>query len=255
MRAIRHMLALPERRRVTGDGSILLLCDHASNIIPENLNALGLGKNSLDEHFAWDVGAAGVTRHLSDMMDCPALLTTASRLLIDCNRDPADWDSIVERGEETPVPGNIGLTEAERTERIAAYHAPYHDYIDAARIAHVPSIQAMVSIHSFVPIYHGRQRPWHIGLIHNRDHRLAESLARQLRADDGLVIGDNEPYAPSDRVYYTLWRHAEAHGLPSVMIEIRNDLIATGAGQLDWASRLAPMLLNALNDQVARKAA
>lgn len=255
MRTLSHVLSLPERRHVTGDGSILLLCDHASNDIPENLGALGLDEMSLGEHFAWDVGAAGVTRHLSDMMDCPALLTTASRLLIDCNRDPADWDSIVERGEATPVPGNIGLTERERAERIAAYHTPYHDYIDAARIAHSPSIQAMVSIHSFVPIYHGQQRPWHIGLIHNRDHRLAESLARQLRADDGLVIGDNEPYAPGDRVYYTLWRHAEAHGLPSVMIEIRNDLIATEAGQLDWAGRLAPMLLNALNDQAARKAA
>lgn len=247
--------AMPERWRAAGRGPILLLCDHASNFIPEIFDSLGLDQESLDDHIAWDAGAAGVTRRVSDLLDCPAILTTASRLLIDCNRDPADYDSIVELGENTPVPGNVGLRETERAARVAAYHTPYHNCIDEARIAGVARIKAMVAIHSFVPVFHGKQRSWHIGLIHNRDHRVAESLALQLRADDGLTIGDNEPYGPSDRVYHTLARHAEAHGLPSLMIEIRNDLIATEAGQTAWAERLAPMLLNAVEGLETREAA
>lgn len=247
--------AMPERWRATGRGPILLLCDHASNFIPEAFGSLGLDQESLEDHIAWDVGAAGVTRNLSDLLDCPAILTTASRLLIDCNRDPADWDSIVEVGERTPVPGNVGLSETERAARVAAYHTPYHKCIDEARIAGVARIKAMVAIHSFVPVFHGKQRPWHIGLIHNRDHRLAESLALQLRTDRGLMIGDNEPYGPSDRVYHTLARHAEAEGLPSLMIELRNDLIGSDTGQSDWAQRLAPMLLKAIEGLEARRAA
>ena len=255
MNALDLLPAIPEKRRATGSGSILLLCDHASNFIPETFGSLGLDRESLDGHIAWDSGAANVARHLADLLDCPALLTTASRLLIDCNRDPADGDSIVELGERTPVPGNVGLSEIERAARAAAYYAPYHRSIDEARVAGAGRIKAMVAIHSFVPVFCGKHRPWHIGLIHNRDHRMAESLTLQLQADKGLTIGDNEPYGPSDRVYHTLARHAEAHDLPSLMIEIRNDLIATQAGQLDWAERLAPMLLNTIKSLEASEAA
>ena len=254
---IHHELtaALPEQSRAGGRGPILLLCDHASNFIPEAFNTLGLAPANLDSHFAWDSGAAGVTRQISELLDCPAILASASRLLIDCNRDPADWDSIIEIGEVTPIPGNLGLSDAERAARAAAYHTPFHDCIEAARIAGVARIRAIVSIHSFTPTYHGRQRPWHIGLVHNDDHRIAQNLALQLRADEGLKVGDNEPYGPDDRVYYTLTRHAERYGLASLMIEIRNDQIATESGQSAWAQRLAPMLLNAVERLDTRQAA
>ena len=247
--------AAPERWRPAGRGPILLLCDHASNFIPLSFGSLGLDGDRLDSHVAWDSGAAEVTRMIADLLDCPALLTTASRLLIDCNRDPADADSIVEMGEQGPVPGNAGLDEAARAARAAAYYTPYHDGIEDARDAGAAHIKALVAIHSFVPVYHGEQRPWHIGLIHNRDHRLAESLAPQLAADTALVVGDNQPYGPDDRVYHTLARHAEAHGLGALMIEIRNDLIASEADQAAWAARLAPMLLSAVKSLETRKAA
>lgn len=247
--------AAPERWRPAGRGPILLLCDHASNFIPQSFGSLGLDGDRLDSHVALDSGAAEVTRMIADLLDCPALLTTASRLLIDCNRDPADADSIVEMGEQGPVPGNAGLDEAARAARAAAYYTPYHDGIEDARDAGAAHIKALVAIHSFVPVYHGEQRPWHIGLIHNRDHRLAESLAPQLAADTALVVGDNQPYGPDDRVYHTLARHAEAHGLGALMIEIRNDLIASEADQAAWAARLAPMLLSAVKSLETRKAA
>ena len=255
MKHLRFPVALPEQTQTGGSGSILLLCDHASNFIPEVFGSLGLSRDDLNSHFAWDPGAAEVTRQISRLLDCPAILASASRLLIDCNRDPGDWDAIVEIGEVTPIPGNIGLPQAERAARAEAYHIPFHDCIKAARIAGSGRLKAMVSIHSFTPDYHGKRRPWHIGLIHDADNRLAQSLALQLRADDNLTIGDNEPYGPSDGVYYTLTRHAEASALASLMIEIRNDLIATEVGQSDWAQRLAPMLLNAVESLDARQVA
>jgi predicted N-formylglutamate amidohydrolase len=255
MEQLKFSVAMPEQSLLAGRSPILLLCDHASNFIPDIFGALGLTQDSLASHFAWDPGAAGVTRHISALLDCPAILASASRLLIDCNRDPGDWDSIVEMGEATPIPGNVGLSPAQRAARAVAYHTPFHDCIDAARIAGAGWLKAMVSIHSFTPVYRGEQRPWQIGLVHNQDHRIAHSLAQRLRADRGLTIGDNEPYGPGDGVYYTLTRHAERHGLAALMIEIRNDLVATEAGQSAWAQRLAPMLLDAVGSLDVRQAA
>ena len=255
MKRLKFPVAIPEQSQVAGRGPVLLLCDHASNFIPEVFGSLGLTQDSLTSHFAWDPGAAGVTRQLSQQLDCPAILASASRLLIDCNRDTDDWDSIVEIGEGTPIPGNVGLSQIERAARAEAYHTPFHDCIEAARVEGGVRLKAMVSIHSFTPEYRGKQRPWHIGLVHNADHRLAQNLALQLRADDHLMIGDNQPYGPGDGVYYTLTRHAEARGLASLMIEIRNDLIATEVGQSAWAQRLAPMLLDAVKGLDAKQAA
>lgn len=246
---------LPETLRAAGAGPVLLLCDHASNAIPEPHASLGLSRAELDDHIAWDVGAASVTRRLSQLLDCPALLTRVSRLLIDCNRAPDDPDSIVALGERTPVPGNIGLTEDQRSQRIAAYHAPYHQRVDQVRRAMGEQLRAVIAIHSFVPVHLDRKRPWHVGLIHNRDSRIARGLAARLHADPDLVVGDNEPYAPGDRVYYSLSRHAEAEGLPSLMIEIRNDLIRDEAGQESWAQRLAPMLIGAVESLYESNAA
>jgi predicted N-formylglutamate amidohydrolase len=255
MKHLKFSAAMPEHTQASGRGPMLLLCDHASNFIPEVFGSLGLTHDDLSSHFAWDPGAAGVTRLISELLDCPAILASVSRLLIDCNRDPGDWDSIVEIGETTPIPDNMGLSQVERAARAEAFHAPFHDCIEAARVEGGARLKAMVSIHSFTPQYHGKQRPWHIGLVHNADHRLAQNLALQLRADAHLTIGDNQPYGPGDGVYYTLTRHAEARGLASLMIEIRNDLIATEAEQSAWAQRLAPMLLDAVEGLDAKRAA
>jgi predicted N-formylglutamate amidohydrolase len=255
MKHLKFSAAMPEHTQASGRGPMLLLCDHASNFIPEVFGSLGLTHDDLSSHFAWDPGAAGVTRLISELLDCPAILASVSRLLIDCNRDPGDWDSIVEIGETTPIPDNMGLSQVERAARAEAFHAPFHDCIEAARVEGGARLKAMVSIHSFTPQYHGKPRPWHIGLVHNADHRLAQNLALQLRADAHLTIGDNQPYGPGDGVYYTLTRHAEARGLASLMIEIRNDLIATEAEQSAWAQRLAPMLLDAVEGLDAKRAA
>jgi predicted N-formylglutamate amidohydrolase len=236
----------PTRLKPNGAGPILFVCDHASNAIPEVHANLGLSLEQRADHIAWDPGAAGVTEALSDLLDCPAILARASRLLIDCNRHPADVDAIPEISETTSIPGNGNLSPDEVAARIEAYHTPFHAAIDQTRAELGPQIRAVVSLHSYVPVFHGQQRPWHLGLVYNADRRMADVVREGLSIDPDLVIGDNEPYSGQDRFYYTLNRHGQAHGLACLMIEIRNDLIKFPSDQTAWAKILAPMLVKAL---------
>jgi predicted N-formylglutamate amidohydrolase len=236
----------PTRLKPNGAGPILFVCDHASNAIPEVHANLGLSLEQRADHIAWDPGAAGVTEALSDLLDCPAILARASRLLIDCNRHPSDIDAIPKISETTSIPGNGDLSPDDVAARIEAYHTPFHASIEQTRAALGPQIRAVVSLHSYVPVFHGQSRPWHLGLVYNADRRMADVVREGLSSDPDLVIGDNEPYSGQDRFYYTLNRHGQAQGLPCLMIEIRNDLIKLQSDQTAWAKILAPMLMKAL---------
>jgi predicted N-formylglutamate amidohydrolase len=219
-----------------GSAPILLVCDHASNFVPPVLAGLGLNQAHLTDHVAWDVGAHGLARRLSVNLDAPLVSAPASRLIVDPNRDLAAPDLIPKTAEGVVVPGNAGLSETERRARIDAFHAPYHDAIDAVLAARA-DIAAVVSIHSFTPVLLGDVRPWHAGVLHRADARLADVMIGVLTREAGLIIGRNKPYAPEDGVFYTLDRHGR--GRATAMVEVRNDLIGDDIGQAHWAQRLA----------------
>ncbi|RBP11167.1 putative N-formylglutamate amidohydrolase [Roseiarcus fermentans] len=223
---------------------IVLLCDHASNRLPARHRALGLRESDFLEHIAWDRGALAVSRRLSALLDAPLVYGLVSRLALDVNRDPSDADSIVEVADGRIVPGNRDLSPAERGRRAAEIYAPYHAAVDdlLTKRKRAGLRSALVAVHTYTPNLGGVDRPWHCGVIFASDSRLGAPLAGALAAEDGLIVGVNQPYAPSDRVYHTLSRHGDDKGNPSVMIEVRNDLVSTEAGQADWAMRLAPLL-------------
>jgi predicted N-formylglutamate amidohydrolase len=227
-----------------GRSVFLFACDHASHRLPRRLGALGLSSAERLRHIAWDIGIAEVGRRLSALLDAPLILQNYSRLAIDCNRDPSLPSSIPEISETTPIPGNCGLSAAAREARIAAIFRPYHDAIaqalDQRAARRRPT--ALVTLHSFTPVFKGTSRPWQIGVLFNRDQRLARPLMELLRADGDLVMGENEPYRVTDLTDYTVPVHAERRGLPYVELEIRQDLIAEPAGQQEWALRLARLL-------------
>ena len=227
-----------------GRGRFVIVCDHASNLIPEDYKSFGFPVDALQTHIAWDPGALKVAQHLSARLDAPLIWPDVSRLIIDCNRAPDARSLIVVESEGRKIDANRALTPAERSRRITRIHAPYHLAIDARlarrKAARLPT--AVVAIHSFTPVYLGKARPWQVGLVFDHDRRLADSVIRGLKTDPTLNIGINEPYAPADQVYYTVSRHAGPRGLPAVMIEIRNDEIADEAGQRAWADRLAKLL-------------
>jgi predicted N-formylglutamate amidohydrolase len=237
-----------------GQSPFFLTCDHAGRAIPRRLDGLGLPEHETERHIAWDIGIGAVGRQLSRLLDAAVALQNYSRLVIDCNRDPEVPSSIPEISETTAIPGNRGLGEAARAARVEAIFRPYHETIAAAldRRAAAGRASVLVALHSFTPVFKGVGRPWHAAVLYNRDPRLAHSLFQLLSAEDGLVVGENEPYAVSDLSDYTVPVHGERRGLPHVEIEIRQDQITDPAGQTAWAERLA-RLLPAAYTEMARQ--
>lgn len=227
-----------------GASPYFLTCDHAGPRVPRKLGSLGLSAVELSSHVAWDIGAAGLARRLAKALDAFLILQTYSRLVIDCNRPPRSPGSIVTLSERTAVPGNQMVSDAEAEARAREIFHPYHDRIRAELDARLHRQQPtlLVALHSFTPVFDGTARPWHAGVLYGRDARLGRVLLELLRAEDGLSIGDNQPYDVSDETDYAIPVHGERRGIPHVELEIRQDLIADDAGQAGWAARLARRL-------------
>ncbi len=230
--------------RPTGASPFILVCDHAGRRIPRRLHDLGLGEADRARHIAWDIGIAGIARALSDRLDACLVMQTYSRLVIDCNRPPGSFESIVHESDGTVVPGNANLSAAESAARVREIFEPYHGaivrYLDARQAARTPTM--LISLHSFTPVYGGMARPWQVGVLYNRYRALADALRQQLSAPGDLMVGDNEPYTVDDDTDYTIPVHGEARGIPHVAIELRQDLIGAEPGQRQWAERLAEVL-------------
>ncbi len=228
----------------------LFVCDHAGNRIPRRLGTLGVQDDDLVRHIAWDVGARGLAEEFARRFDATLVKQVYSRLVIDCNRPLDAETSIVKVSEGTVVPGNQNLSQEEVEARQREIFHPYHNtiaaIIDKRLATKQPTI--LLAIHSFTPVYHGKSRPWHIGLLYNRDARLAELFLKLLAEDETLCVGDNQPYSVDDFTDYTLPVHGERHGIPYLLFELRHDMIETEENQYRWAHRLAYTLERALNE-------
>jgi predicted N-formylglutamate amidohydrolase len=243
--------AAPVRvRNRAGRSPFVILCDHASRHIPPEYGTLGLSAEERVSHIAWDPGALPVAERLAGALDAVLVESCISRLVADCNRPLDAPDLVPEIGERTAIPGNRGLAPEELDRRVAVTHAPYHASIEeliGERLA-AGRETLLLALHSFTPVYKGIARPWQIGVIHDEDMRLAGPVLTALSAVEEIVVGDNEPYSPADRVYHTLERHARSRDLPCVMIEIRNDEIGDERGQRRWADLLAGILAVTMAD-------
>lgn len=228
-------------------GRWLLTCDHASNGVPKAVcgGDLGLPPADMNRHIAYDIGAAGVTRELSNLLDAPAILSRFSRLVIDPNRGEDDPTLLMQLYDGTVIPGNRNMTSAEREKRLNLCYRPYHNALQS--LAARRDDQVYLAIHSYTPRLNGRpERPWQIGVLHDeKDTRFATALIARLNEDSDLHVGDNEPYSGA-LAGDSVDRHALQHGRPNALIEIRHDLIDSVEGQVRWAQRLAPILEQAL---------
>ncbi len=254
-------IIIPARQReafeiTPGDpaAGVLLLCDHASNRMPSEYADLGLPPAAMRRHIAHDIGAAGVARVLSGLLDAPAILSRFSRLLIDPNRGLDDPTLVMRISDGEVIPGNAHIDEEERQRRIARFWRPYDDAItDAiARFRQRGIMPLLVSVHTFTPVWRGVPRPWHAGVLYDPAHPdiSPRFIAALRRAAPDAVIGENEPYAgglPGD----TLDRHGVRKRLPHTLVELRQDLVAEEAGQRAWAERLAVAITQVL-DATAR---
>lgn len=234
----------------TGASSFLLVADHAGRRIPESLGNLGLSEADLALHIAWDIGVAALTEALAARLDACAVAQRYSRLLIDCNRDPARADAIPEVSDGTPIPANAALGEAAREARIAAIHAPYHAGIagELARRDAAGTPTALIALHSFTPALSADagERPWHAGVLYGGgDETYARHVLTGLRNALDAPVGDNQPYA-MDGIDYTVPHHCFAAARPYAELEIRQDLLTTPAQIERWATLLAQVLKDSL---------
>ncbi len=229
----------------TGTAPVLLVCEHASNHIPAHLDHLGLPPSTRISHIAWDPGAMAVATHMSRIMDARLVASTVSRLIYDCNRPPKAVGAMPERSEQFDIPGNVGLTNAQKTDRVATVYEPFQTLLTET-IATAPIPPVLVTIHSFTPVYMGKSRAVEIGILHDSDTRLADAMLDLAPAHTELNTQRNAPYGPEDGVTHTLKLHALPNGLLNVMIEVRNDLITDEASQLAMAKTLANLINDAL---------
>jgi predicted N-formylglutamate amidohydrolase len=257
-----------ECRRHGARWPAVIACDHASRAVPRALGNLGLSEAQISRHIGWDIGAAALADALARRLELPVVLSGYSRLVIDCNRRLDDPTSIVLDSDGDIIPGNAGLTDAGRAARARWIFEPYHAALAAelrgaqascppafdAELKPLHAGPALIAVHSFTDVFGGRARPWHCGILWDRDPRLALPLLAALREEPGLVVGDNEPYSGRHPADYTVDTHAERHGLPHVCIEVRQDLLATAVGIEAWAERLARPLAAQLADPALYRA-
>jgi len=234
-------------RNLGGASPLVLLCEHASNRLPRRLGDLGLPPEELRRHIAWDIGAAALAGALSRALDAPLFETGYSRLVIDCNRPLGVPASMPERSEDTAIPGNVALAAGERRAREEGLFHPFQNavaaHLDSRRAAGRPT--AVIGVHSFTPVFRGTRRPWEAGILFGEARRFAMPLIEDLAAT-GLAVGENEPYRIETGDDYTVPVHGDGRGLPALLIEIRQDLLADDAAARHWADRLVSPIRRAL---------
>ncbi len=234
-----------------GANPVVFLCDHASNNVPLALENLGLPQEELNRHIGWDIGAGEITRPLSAHFDAPAVLAGYSRLVIDCNRQLDDAQSIVTISDGTPVPANQEISDQDAADRADACFWPYHEAC-AAVIEGVEArgtVPPVIMMHSFTPVMGRGERPWHVGILWDHDGRMALPLIEHLGHRGDLCVGNNEPYSASSPHGYTMPVHATRHGRANVQIEIRQDLIGDEAGIARWTDIMIDCFSAVLADE------
>jgi len=238
-----------------GTAPALIVCDHASRAFPRGMRRLGLPELPSWQHIAWDIGAGELARGLSHALDAPAVLAGYSRLVVDCNRRPDDPEAFRKVSDGWEIPGNQDLTEFERRVRLASFFDPYHEAI-AAMLAGFRArevVPLVISVHTFTPSLGGEDRPWHVGVLWDKDEPSARRLIAGLREVEGLVVGDNEPYSGKHPCDYTIDHHAESAGLPHLCIEVRQDQFESPAGTERWVRLLARLVGGLVRDPELRR--
>jgi len=231
-----------------GRGGALILCEHASHHIPHRYGDLGLAEADRQSHAAWDPGALAVARILSDALDSPLIASRISRLVYDCNRPPEAMSAMPVKSELIDVPGNTGLNAEQREERVYTVYEPFikavSRMIEARKAEGLET--ALITIHSFTPVYYGTPRAVEIGILHDDDTRLADAMLEQAPALSPRLVERNEPYGPTDGVTHSLQLHGLDNGLANVMIEVRNDLLRSPQEEAQMAEELLTLLRPAL---------
>lgn len=225
---------------------VLLLCEHAGNVVPAQWQDLGLAPAFLETHFAWDRGAGALTRALAAWLPAAAVLGTYSRLFFDLNRFLSDWDCIRPDLGGIPVPANLNIDDRERAVREHIARAPFDEAVETW-LASRPTV---ISVHTFTPIFSGTWREPDIGVLWREECGIGPDILERLCRQTRYVIGDNQPYDWNASEAYTLRRHGLDRGLRCLYLEVKNSLLETQEGVDQVAALLAPALSEAVGGAI-----
>jgi predicted N-formylglutamate amidohydrolase len=245
----------PIVENASGKGGVVLICEHAGQLLPESLGSLGLDIEAMSTHIAWDIGAAGLARALSKQLDAPLIMQRYSRLVFDCNRVIEAPDAIVGESDGVEIPDNQQLSATDRQLRFDQVYTPFEQAIkkvidDCLQQGTSPAI---VSIHSFTPVFKGQQRSLDLGIIHDPSDAAFAAYTLELGRQSGQYSVElNQPYEARDGVTHTLQTHGVRRKLSNVMFEVRNDLVSDTRGQAQWAARLESLISGALKIEAGK---
>lgn len=225
--------------------NFIILCDHASYNIPKKYNKLGLSDHNLKKHIGWDIGALKVAKKISKNINCTLIHSGYSRLLVDCNRSLKSKGAFLTKSEDIIIPGNIGISRKEKILRSKRYYFPYHNQIQKFINQSLKSnmVPSLVAIHSFTPVYLGKPRKWHIGILQRSDQRLSSLFIREIKKNKNIRLGINQPYKLNLAGDFTIPFFSESYGLPNVLIEIRQDLLLKQRSIDFWANFITKILM------------
>ncbi len=229
----------------------LVVADHAGNAVPGSLQGLGLEQDVFRQHIAVDIGSRALAARLAELLGSSLVLANYSRLVVDLNRHLDDPTAFIPESDGVIIPGNQNLGAAEKLRRADAIHRPYHSAIDNLidDFMKQGSLPVIISVHSFTPVLGGVTRPWHIGVLWDKDPRIAGPLLAGLRQNPELLVGDNEPYSGRHPADYTVDHHGEGRGVANVSLEVRQDLLSDKAGVERWSGLLSEALTEILVDE------
>ena len=235
-----------------GSRPVLICCEHASNRVPKQLNKLGLSEELLQTHIAWDIGAGELSVRLAENLAATSIRNNYSRLVVDCNRELDDPSAFIEVSDHIKINGNTGLNNLARNQRRDAIYNPYHAIVERELVSHLQGDQTpvMIAIHSFTPMLNKQEpRPWHVGILWDKDPRIPVPLINALSEDESLMVGDNLPYSGRHIADYSIDHHAEKNGFAHVCVEVRQDLISSESGIQEWTGRLSTIFGKILEDE------
>lgn len=234
-----------------GAGGFLIIADHAGNKMPKSLGTLGLSTGDRKKHVSWDPGTAEIAALLAKKLNAPAIMSTYSRLVFDLNRGRTSPEAMRETYDGIAVPGNKKLSaahkNARRREIFDAYHAAVEKQLMQMKKRKIAPF--IIALHSFTPVMQGKKRPWQIGVLWDIDRKTAKkTIAAIKKQNPRLTVGDNKPYSlkSANVAENSLKRHAVRRHLPHVVVEFRQDLVATRRGAEKWADLFCRALLAAL---------
>ena len=227
-------------RAASARPAILLCCEHASNRLPDGWSWPEADQRLIEQHWAFDLGIADVTRRLAARLGAPAVLSRFSRLLIDPNR-PLDSDTLFrDVADGQPVWLNRELSADDRQRRVERYYEPYHRAL-GAMVEAFPGAH-MLSLHSFTPEYEGQPRQVEVGVLFDEDERWADVWWEGLAAH-GWDTRRNEPWSGRNGLMFSVQRHASKYARRAIELEFRQDHTTDPQGVERIVDALAGLVL------------